>query len=79
MPLLHYSMDVFQNLIERLLPDLASYFAVNDIVLSSFAAPWFHTLFAWRFPLSLVARLFDVVMREGAKKREQHSVVLNVF
>ena len=65
MPLLHASMDVFQNLIEKNLPELASYFAVNDIMLSSFATPWFHTLFSWRFPLSLVARLFDIVLREG--------------
>ncbi len=65
MPLLHAAVDVFQNLIERMLPELASYFAVNDIVMSSFATPWFHTLFSWRFPIPLVSRLFDVVLREG--------------
>lgn len=63
--LLQEALDVFQTMVEKFLPQLASYFAVNDINVISFASPWFHTLFAWRFPLPLVFRLFDMFLREG--------------
>lgn len=65
LPLLKTALDVFQQLIERQLPQLAAFFAVQDVPVSSFASPWFHTLFAWRFPLALVVRVFDVFLVEG--------------
>ncbi len=65
LPLLQEALDVFQGLLERSLPQLAAFFALHDVPVSSFASPWFHTLFAWRFPMPLVVRIFDLFLREG--------------
>ena len=65
LPLLSEAIDIFQNVIEKQLPQLASFFALNDVMITSFASPWFHTLFSWRFPLPLVLRVFDIFLREG--------------
>lgn len=65
LPLLTECLDLFQQMVERSLPKLAEFFALHGVPVSSFATPWFHTLFSSKFPLNLVCRLLDMFLREG--------------
>ncbi|GMM30747.1 GTPase-activating protein [Martiniozyma asiatica (nom. inval.)] len=65
MPGLHLKMYQLDRLIEDFLPELYIHFKTQGIKCSMYATQWFLTLFAYKFPLDLVLRIFDVVIAEG--------------
>jgi hypothetical protein len=65
MPGLHLRIYQFDRLIEDMLPDLHLHLKNQKIKSSMYALQWFLTLFAYKFPLGMVLRIFDVVIAEG--------------
>lgn len=65
MPGLHLRIYQFDRLIEDTLPDLNLHLKNQNIKSSMYALQWFLTLFAYKFPLDMVLRIYDVVIAEG--------------
>ena len=65
MPGLHLHLYQFERLLEDIEPALCYHLHKRGIVPSLYATPWFLTLFAYRFPLQLVLRVYDLVLSEG--------------
>lgn len=76
MPGLRLRMYQLDRLIEERMPDLAHHFKKEGIKSSMYATQWFLTLFAYKFPLGLVQRVFDVVIAEGLESILQFSINL---
>lgn len=76
MPGLRLRMYQLDRLIDEKLPDLAYHFKVEGIKSSMYATQWFLTLFAYKFPLALVLRVFDVVISQGLESILQFSINL---
>ncbi|KAI8866332.1 TBC-domain-containing protein [Ramicandelaber brevisporus] len=64
---LHLRLYQLDKLVEELLPAVHRHFILEGIRPTMFASQWFMTLFAYRFPLSLVARILDIVLAEGVE------------
>lgn len=56
----------FQCLLKEILPDLSHYLDQHGIHSAMYASQWFLTLFAYGFPITLVARIYDIIFAEGA-------------
>ena len=65
MPGLHLRIYQFDRLIEDTLPELHLHLKNQKIKSSMYAIQWFLTLFAYKFPLDMVLRIYDVVVAEG--------------
>jgi hypothetical protein len=65
MPGLHKHLYQFERLLEDLEPALCYHLHKRGVVPSLYATPWFLTLFAYRFPLQLVLRVYDLILSEG--------------
>ncbi|KAL1405949.1 GTPase-activating protein [Vanrija albida] len=65
MPGLQLRLYQFDRLVEDTLPLLHSHLTRKGIKSSMYASQWFMTLFSYRFPLSLVYRVLDIVLAEG--------------
>lgn len=65
MPGLHLHLYQFERLLEDLEPTLYCHLNRRGVTPKLYATPWFLTLFAYRFPLQLVMRVFDLVLCEG--------------
>ena len=65
MPGLHLHLYQFERLLEDVEPALCYHLHKRGVVPSLYATPWFLTLFAYRFPLQLVLRVYDLVLSEG--------------
>lgn len=65
MPGLHLRMYQFDRLLEDYVPDLYQHLQNESVKSSMYAIQWFLTLFAYKFPLAMVLRIFDVVIAEG--------------
>lgn len=65
MPGLQLRLYQFDRLVEDILPLLHNHLVRKGIKSSMFASQWFMTLFSYRFPLSLVYRVMDIVLAEG--------------
>ena len=65
MPGLHLHLYQFERILEDLEPALCYHLHKRQVVPSLYATPWFLTLFAYRFPLQLVLRVYDLVLSEG--------------
>lgn len=65
MPGLHLRIYQFDRLIEDALPELYLHLKKQNIKSSMYALQWFLTLFAYKFPLDMVLRIYDVVIAEG--------------
>ncbi|KAI9225088.1 rab-GTPase-TBC domain-containing protein [Blastocladiella britannica] len=63
---LHLRLFQFDKLLEEQMPQIAAHLQREGIKSSMFASQWFMTLFAYRFPLELVMRVFDMIFAEGA-------------
>ncbi|KAL2314644.1 GTPase activating protein Gyp51 [Schizosaccharomyces pombe] len=55
----------FTRLVEDYMPSLAIHFKRQDIKTCSYASEWFLTLFAYKFPLEVVAHLYDILFLYG--------------
>ena len=65
MPGLHLCLYQFERLLEDLEPALCYHLHRRGVVPSLYATQWFLTLFAYRFPLQLVLRIYDLILSEG--------------
>ncbi|KAK8845526.1 hypothetical protein IAR55_006241 [Kwoniella newhampshirensis] len=66
----------FDRLVEDILPLIHTHFARKGIKSSMYASQWFMTLFSYRFPLSLVYRVLDIVFAEGIEAIFRFSLAL---
>jgi cell division protein FtsB len=53
------------RLMEKRLPKLSHHFIKEGIMPSMYASQWILTVFAYKFPLELVYRIFDMIFIEG--------------
>ena len=65
MPGLHLHLYQFERLLEDLEPALYCHLHRRGVSPQLYATQWFLTLFAYRFPLQLVLRVYDLVLSEG--------------
>lgn len=62
---LHLHLYQFDALVEEHLPHVARHLNQQGIRSTMYASQWFMTLFAYKFPLHLVYRIYDIVFAEG--------------
>ena len=65
MPGLHLHLYQFERLLEDLEPALCCHLHRKNVSPHLYATQWFLTLFAYRFPLQLVLRVYDLILSEG--------------
>ncbi|KAF1991353.1 RabGAP/TBC [Aulographum hederae CBS 113979] len=65
MPGLHCHLYQFSRLLEDLEPALYCHLHRRGVEPQLYATQWFLTLFAYRFPLQLVLRIYDLILSEG--------------
>ncbi|KAL6858403.1 RabGAP/TBC [Trichoderma novae-zelandiae] len=76
MPGLHRHLYQFERLLEDLEPALYCHLHRRGISPHLYATPWFLTLFAYRFPLQLVLRIYDLILSEGLSAIIRIGIVL---
>ncbi|KAF3942478.1 Carabin [Dactylella cylindrospora] len=64
---LHLRLYQYDRLLEDLCPALAIHLNRRKAQSSLYATQWFLTLFAYKFPLQLVLRVYDLVIAEGVE------------
>jgi hypothetical protein len=62
---LHLHLYLFERLLEDCEPALYCHLHRRGVPPNLYATQWFLTLFAYRFPLQLVLRVYDLVLSEG--------------
>lgn len=65
MPGLHLHLYQFARLLEDFEPALYCHLNRRQVHPQLYATQWFLTLFAYRFPLQLVLRIYDLILSEG--------------
>lgn len=65
MPGLHRHLYLFERLLEDLEPALTCHLRRRGVSPQLYATQWFLTLFAYRFPLQLVLRIYDLIFEQG--------------
>ncbi|KAF2803614.1 RabGAP/TBC [Mytilinidion resinicola] len=65
MPGLHLHLYQFERLLEDFEPALYCHLNRRGVKPDLYATQWFLTLFAYRFPLQLVLRIYDLILSEG--------------
>jgi hypothetical protein len=63
---LHERMYQFDQLLLLQMPQLHRHLEAQGVLPSMYASQWFMTFFAYRCPLDLVFRVFDLVFVDGA-------------
>lgn len=67
METLHEHMYQFNQLLSIQLPQVHRHLDAQGVLPNMYASQWFMTLFAYRCPLDLVYRVFDLVFVEGSQ------------
>ncbi|PVH93186.1 RabGAP/TBC [Periconia macrospinosa] len=62
---LHLHLYQFERLLEDLEPALYCHLRRKEVKPQLYATQWFLTLFAYRFPLQLVLRIYDLILSDG--------------
>ncbi|KAJ3314740.1 GTPase-activating protein [Boothiomyces sp. JEL0838] len=57
----------FDKLIAEHFPTVFKHLEKQDIKSTMYASQWFMTVFAYRFPLEIVFRIFDIIFAEGSE------------
>ena len=65
MPGLHLHLYQFERLLEDNLPAVYCHLHRRGVSPQLYATQWFLTLFAYRFPLQLVLRIYDLILSQG--------------
>jgi len=65
MPGLHLHLFQFERLLEDMEPAIYCHLHRRGVSPQLYATQWFLTLFAYRFPLQLVLRIYDLILSEG--------------
>lgn len=73
---LHLHLYQFERLLEDFEPALYCHLHRRGIAPDLYATQWFLTLFAYRFPLQLVLRVYDLVLSEGLSAILRFGIVL---
>ncbi|KAI8811019.1 rab-GTPase-TBC domain-containing protein [Cladochytrium replicatum] len=55
----------FDKVMEEILPTVSKHLEAQGVLSTMYASQWFMTCFAYRFPLDIVFRIFDIVFAEG--------------
>ncbi|KAH6900080.1 rab-GTPase-TBC domain-containing protein [Thelonectria olida] len=76
MPGLHMHLYQFERLLEDFEPALYCHLHRKGISPHLYATQWFLTLFAYRFPLQLVLRIYDLIFSEGLSAILRFGLVL---
>lgn len=76
MPGLHMHLYQFDRLLEDFEPALYCHLARRQVTPHLYATQWFLTLFAYRFPLQLVLRIYDLILSEGLEAILKFGIVL---
>ncbi len=76
MPGLHMHLYQFERLLEDLEPALYCHLHRRSISPHLYATQWFLTLFAYRFPLQLVLRIYDLILSQGLSAILKFGIVL---
>ncbi|PHH83329.1 hypothetical protein CDD82_2081 [Ophiocordyceps australis] len=76
MPGLHLHLYQFERLLEDVEPALYCHLHRRGISPHLYATQWFLTLFAYRFPLQLVLRIYDLIFSEGLSAVLRFGIVL---
>ncbi|KAK4166149.1 putative GTPase-activating protein [Cladorrhinum sp. PSN259] len=76
MPGLHLRLYQFERLLEDLEPALYCHLKRRHISPHLYATQWFLTLFAYRFPLQLVLRIYDLILSEGLSAILKFGIVI---
>src|SRR5947208_7590045 len=66
----------FDRLVEEMLPRVHGHLLAQGINSSMYASQWFMTLFAYKFALSLVFRIYDTIFTEGIEAIFRFSIAL---
>lgn len=62
---LHLHLYQFERLLEDFEPALYCHLRRREVKPQLYATQWFLTLFAYRFPLQLVVRVYDLILADG--------------
>ncbi|KAJ1965386.1 GTPase-activating protein [Dispira parvispora] len=73
---LHLRLFQLERLVEETLPLIQRHFIKEGVQTIMYASQWFMTLFAYRFPVELAVRLFDLVFAEGVETLFKFALVL---
>ncbi|RQM04989.1 hypothetical protein DH86_00003717, partial [Scytalidium sp. 3C] len=76
MPGLHKHLYQFERLLEDFEPALYCHLHRRQVSPHLYATQWFLTLFAYRFPLQLVLRIYDLILSEGLEAILKFGIVL---
>ncbi|PMD45729.1 RabGAP/TBC [Hyaloscypha variabilis F] len=76
MPGLHMHLFQFERLLEDFEPALYCHLHRRQVSPHLYATQWFLTLFAYRFPLQLVLRIYDLILSEGLEAIIKFGIVL---
>jgi hypothetical protein len=76
MPGLHMHLYQFERLLEDFDPALYCHLHRRQVTPHLYATQWFLTLFAYRFPLQLVLRIYDLILSEGLEAILKFGIVL---
>ncbi|KAI0699221.1 RabGAP/TBC [Cytidiella melzeri] len=70
------SSQPYDRLVEDLLPVLHIHFIRQGIKSSMYCSQWFLTMFSYKFPLSVVFRIYDNVLASGVEAMFSFSIML---
>lgn len=73
---LHLRLFQFERLLEEMEPTLYCHLHRRGVSPNLYATQWFLTLFAYRFPLQLVQRIYDLILTEGLTAILKFGIVL---
>ncbi|KAF9958847.1 GTPase-activating protein [Mortierella alpina] len=81
----HYTPDMstlqlrlyqFEQLMEETIPLVYKHLRNQGIRSTMYASQWFMTLFAYKFPLELVFRVYDIILVEGIESMLRFAIAL---
>ncbi|CAH2354197.1 probable GTPase-activating protein Gyl1p [[Candida] railenensis] len=75
---LHLLLYQFDRLLEMYCPRLFNHLVKQGIKSSMYASQWFLTFFAYKFPLDIVLRIYDIVITQGMESILKFAVNLMV-
>lgn len=76
MPGLHIKLYQFDRILEDTVAPVYVHLARQGVLSSMYASQWFLTFFAYKFPLPIVLRIFDIVVAEGLEAILRFGVAL---
>ncbi|KAI9591274.1 rab-GTPase-TBC domain-containing protein [Syncephalis fuscata] len=73
---LHVRLHQFEKLLAVHHPDLSRHLNAQGIQTTMYASQWYMTFFAYKFPLSMVYRIMDIIFAEGVESLHRFAVAL---